>query len=560
MTLREWLRKKVLGFLGIVEQEKNPKTDDRLTFINDAQKIQLTKLREYNMWYSGDSDELLNFYTRKNMIDYNYEPYFARNKTAYFWAVSSTEDDIKRTHSGQPRNIVDTMVNIVGQPTFKAGVEQTDKALDKILKDNSFSRILAQKQMPLTMVEGWGCYKINWDTDLRDTPIILYYRAENVDFIYKSNQIIGIIFKDYYKDEKGLDYLLIETRRTERRKDEVTGAKFPSLIIEKELFQLGDGDALMPIEIKDFKQLSDTEPRIEITNYGGLLASPCIFFEDTTAENTGRSIFTGKIDLFDDLDQCLSQSSNTVRRSTTKEYFNTNFLERDRETGMPIMPAAFDRKYTMFAGGKDANGVAQGTEPVQVTQPQLNFEQYNQEATNILVQIISGIMSPATLGIDVAKKDNADAQREKEKVTIFTRNAIISEETSILKTLFRELLCAQELINRGEVTFKDYDVSVKFDEFADVSFENKVDSLLTLFNAGVLTPEQFVERLYKDSLSEKEKQFELDFIKEGLEGANEPPFEEGEDDLAGLKDMMDDGGLPPKAPTTKNNYTEKPKK
>ena len=70
----------------------------------------------------------------------------------------------------------------------------------------------------------------------------------------------------------------------------------------------------------------------------------------------GRSIFTGKIDLFDDLDQCYSQAANTVRRSTTHEYFNVLYLEKDERTGMPIMPKNFDRKYIMFRGGKNADG------------------------------------------------------------------------------------------------------------------------------------------------------------------------------------------------------------
>ena len=38
---------------------------------------------------------------------------------------------------------------------------------------------------------------------------------------------------------------------------------------------------------------------------------------------------------------------------------------------------------------------------------------------------LQGIISPSTLGIDVKKLDNAEAQREKEKATLYTRNAIV---------------------------------------------------------------------------------------------------------------------------------------
>lgn len=466
-----------------------------------------------------DSDELLNFYTRTNIIDYNYEPYYDRNKTSYFWCVASTEGDIKRTHSGQPRNIIDTLVNIVGLPILTLSESEINSVLEKILDDNDFNKMFLQEQLPLTLVEGWGCYKINWDTGLRDTPILLYYRADAVDFIYKGNQLIAIIFKDYYWDEEGRKYLLTETRRLEKRK----GAVLPDLVVEKELFELGSDQSLTPKALKDLKQLSDVEPAIRISNYSGFLAVPCSIYKDTQLENQGRSIFTGKIDMFDDLDQCLSQAANTVRRSTVREYFNSNYLERDPDTGMPQMPNAFDRKYVVFNGGKTADGSTAGQEAIVTTQPALNIVQYSQEAQNLLIEIISGIMSPATLGIDIAKKDNAEAQREKEKVTIFTRNTIIAEESKILRTLCRELLCAKQLMTQEKITARDYTITVKFDEFADASWEAKINSLLEAWNADVITPELFVDMLYKDSLSKKDKQRELDYIKDRMAQAESGP-------------------------------------
>ena len=38
---------------------------------------------------------------------------------------------------------------------------------------------------------------------------------------------------------------------------------------------------------------------------------------------------------------------------------------------------------------------------------------------------LQGVLSPSTLGIDTKKLDNAEAQREKEKTTLYTRNAIV---------------------------------------------------------------------------------------------------------------------------------------
>lgn len=523
VTVKEYIRRKALGLLGLIDSNIDPRTrDERLTFVNNINEIQRNKIKEYNIWYTGDADELLNFYTRASSIDYNTDPLYNRNKKSYFWSVSATETDVKRSHSGQPRNIVDTLVNIIGTPHIGVGapdsvLEVLDERLQEILEDNNFSYLLMQQARPMTFVEGWGAWKINWDKDFRDTPILLYYRAESVDFIYRSGQLIAIIYKDYYQDEKGKNYILFETRRLEKREVETeihTKVRVPCLIIEKELFRInGDSEVLTPVELHSLPQLRDVQKAIIIENFNHFLGCPCIYYADNTDDCYGRSIFTGKLDLFDDLDQAHSQAANTVRRSTVHEYFNTQYLEKDEHTGMPVMPKDFDRKYIMFRGIKGGDGTLGSSQPVQVTQPQLDYNSYMSMIQSILVNCISGIMSPATLGIDIAKKDNAEAEREKEKVTIFTRNVVMGEEGRNLKILMNDLLCADEFMHKGVLTCKKYDVYVKYDEFADASFEAKMETVLAGWQAGVMSDELAVEYLHKDSSSEIKKR-ELKFMKE----------------------------------------------
>ena len=539
MTILQWIKKKILGIVGL-SHEDVPNAEDRLTFINDSEKISRTKIQEYNVWYSGDGDELLNFYTHTNLLEYNYEPWFARNKRNYFWSISSTENDIKRTHSGQPRNIVDTLVAIMKYPTIRAGSLNKDMKVDEnlqnILKASGIKNIYKNQQMPMTLVEGWGCYKINWDLDISDYPFAVYYRAANVDFIYAAGRIIGVIFKDYYVNEDKR-YLLTETRRTEY--DPKKKQRF--LVIEKELFEANkDNEYVTKVDFNNVPELKEVHPYIKIGPFNELLAVPCIFFENNDGTSGyGRSIFTGKVDLFDDLDQCLSQASNAVRRSTPIEYFNTDYLERDSKTGLPKQPKAFDRKYTMYAGQKNADGVSGDGNPVQVTQPEITFQQYSDQAIQIMLQIINGLMSPATLGIDIAKKDNAEAQREKEKVTIFTRNVITDVETDILKSLCSQLLCAYEFIRKEKITCKEYEISVKYSEFADDSFENKLSVLAEAFDSQNISEEMFMTKLYGDTLTKAEWDKELQWLKKN----HTQPKVDGMKGIAGgganLPGMMD---------------------
>lgn len=527
MTILERMRARIRGVAGSVLKTKRP-DDDRTTFINDNEKLGRMKLKEYNVWYDGDGDELLNFYTRENYIGFNYEPFYMRNKKNYFWAISSTEAQIKRTHSGQPRNIVDTLVNIMPFPLISAG-EDTNK-LQAVVRESGLEQVYKDEQLPLTLVEGWGCWKINWDKDVSDYPSVEYVSAENVDFIYKGGKIIGIVFKNYYTSDKKR-YLLLETRSIEWKPNNAAAAEGSEgervLVITNELYELpmnmaatDDDTPLKKVDLKTVPALDSVEERIEIGPFDKLFAVPCVLLGNTSRQwGYGRSIFTGKIDLFDDLDQALSQSSNAVRLSTPIEYIDEEYLERDKN-GLPKKPKAYDRKYVMMKGQKNGDGLSTG-QPVQITQPNVEFSRYSDHAVQILLQILNGILSPATLGIDIAKKDNAAAQREKEKVTIFTRNALINGEERILRSLMEQMLMAKEFMDTGAVSVHTYDISVKFNEFADDSFENKLEALGKAYDMEEISTDMYLNKLYGDTLSEEERAAEKEFLESARQARTE---------------------------------------
>jgi len=186
-------------------------------------------------------------------------------------------------------------------------------------------------------------------------------------------------------------------------------------------------------------------------------------------------------------------------------------------TGLPIQPDAFDRKYIKYSGAQGADGSASGSLPVQVVQPQISFQQYSEEERNLLLNAISGIMSPATLGIDVAKKDNADAQREKEKVTIFTRKILLDEEQTVFEHVCSDLLVAYELMNlsKGEqLKCKEYTINVQYAAFANESFEKKLETVQTGWGGGLISDRMALDLLYGDSISKARKDEELKFLQE----------------------------------------------
>lgn len=507
MTIFDYLKNKIRKWLKVEQLDTNP-NDQRFTYISDDDKIKEQKLKEYRIWYIGDSDELLNYYTVRETFANCENPIYNRNRQNYFWGISSEEGDIKRVHSGIPNAIVTTLVNAIGMPKICSKSAVVQKALDDILEENDFTNILNQQQLPMTLVEGWGAYKVDFN-ETSDNPQIIYYEANDVEFVYKNNKLIGIIYKDYYTFQ-GKNFVLFETRRVDEE-----GSK-----IEFQLCKLENGNEIKPVDIHSIPELQDFDGETKVfPKLKRILGVPCKIFYDPLNKKYGRSIFAGKVDLFDDLDQILSQDSQTIRVSTPVEYYPVDLLERNGRNGEPKMPKAFNRQFIKKEGIPSGDGTMDGT--IQTTQPNLNTSQYSEDAKNKLDYILTGLLSPATMGIDIAKKDNAEAQREKEKVTIMTRNNVIAVESRVIKALMELCLMLKEFKITGDITLdEDYQIEVKFDEFANPSFENELQVLGTAWRDGEISTEKYVELLWGDKLTEEDKQREIEALEQNRQSDN----------------------------------------
>ena len=511
MTLSEWLRSKILKFLKIEQLPENPNSQ-RLTYINDNDQIYLTEIQTMKMWYIGNSSELLNWYTGEMAFGYAKNPLYNRNYRNFFWGLSATECNIKRIHSGIPKAIIDTMVAAIGYPDIKIddskaistdAIEKAKELNDKlqdILNKNNFKKIYTQQQMPLTLVMGDGALKPIIDPKFAKYPIWQYYDGGDVEPYDKYGKTVGLVFKDYYQ-YNGKNYIKLETRRV--------GPE--GSIIEHELFRLGKNDQLIKCDLSEIPELSDLKTLV-IPGLNRVLAVPCKFFSHPIYKNRGWSFFAGKEDLFDFVDEIVSQLSQTNRVSTPVEYYNVDILERTKD-GKPILPNRYNRQLVAKEGIPNGDGI-NNNKDIETTQPSLNYEQYISAFKATLDMILTGKMSPATMGIDVAKKDNADAQREKEKITQMVGNNIMSAEEEIIKDVCQLSLMLQEYIDDEKITIQNYDVVVKFSDIATPSFNQNLQVLGSARQMGNISNELYVDLLWGDTLTEEQKQEEIKRLEE----------------------------------------------
>ena len=138
-------------------------------------------------------------------------------------------------------------------------------------------------------------------------------------------------------------------------------------------------------------------------------------------QKRGKALFEGKTDVLDGLDEVISQWIDAIRMGRIKRYIPDNLIPRDQTTGELLPANPFDNDFIAIGD----NMSEKANQQVEISQPQISYEAYVSSYSSFLDMVLQGVMSPATLGIDLKKTDNAEAQREKEKVTLHVRNKIV---------------------------------------------------------------------------------------------------------------------------------------
>lgn len=210
---------------------------------------------------------------------------------------------------------------------------------------------------------------------------------------------------------------------------------------------------------------------------------------------------------------------DALRSSRANKYIPKNLLPRDPNTGYILNPNEFDNRFISTESDMSENGKNE----IRVVQPTIPSSNYLESYITALDACLQGIISPSTLGIDVKKLDNAEAQREKEKTTLYTRNKIIESLQECLPQLINVSLKAYDTYLEKSLN-DDVEVTIDFGEYANPSFEATVETVSKAKQGGIMSIEAAVDELYGDSKDDKWKADEISRLKEeqGISEMEEP--------------------------------------
>ncbi len=452
--------------------------------VGDTITIQETNTFEGNcfrnlLWYRGDASELHQYYTQTDDLMGN----------AKFWAAQSTTGiNIRKIHTGLPAMIVDMLADIIVDSFNKIEVKGNNEAQtnwEEIAKENDFKETLKQAIIDV-FVQCDGAFKISYDTDISKYPIIEFYSGQDVDYEYTRGRITGINFKNKYP-KKDTCYTLFE--------------KYSKDGIKYELYK---NDQLM----KDYNSIPETADLKEPKDTKFMMAVPMMFNKSKKYKGRGQSIIEKKLDAFDSFDEVWSKWIDALRDNRTITYIPEDLIPTN-ENGDLLKPNTFDNRYAKVGS------TTSETESSKITREKgdFDYEGMLQSYITALDLCLQGLISPSTLGIDVKKLDNADAQREKEKATQYTRGKVIDVLEKVIPKLVE--ICLKTYDKAQKKIAGKYEATVDFKEYANPSFEATVETVSKARpGQNVMSIEKTVDTMYGDSLTKEEKEEEVKRLKE----------------------------------------------
>lgn len=491
-----------------------------------GQKIAIDEPMSFNtevirnkIWYRGNADEIEQLYKQ---LDTGY------GGTARFWASVPETEQIRKIHSGLPAMIVDTLAYIVCSDMSE--VELDDDAAQDVWEEIAeairFDSLMTEA-VTQALVSADGAFKISIDTDLSPYPLVEFLPADRVSYLTRHGQIYGVDFWTDIRKDKQL-FRLRERYALVNQECTVTYALFKD---ENE------------VPLDTVEELAGMNPVRVSGNY--LMAVPLKFYDSPRFPGRGKSIYDSKTDVFDAHDEVISQWIDAVRAGRVTKYIPEDMIPRNPVTGELRTTDPVNSFGTHFIKTMSLPNETGKQGQIDVVQPEIRYEAYASTYASTLDMCLQGIISPATLGIDLGKMSSADAQREKKDVTGHTRNTITAVLEKAVPRLVSAILMTYDNM-RGEMPGK-YEPSVTFGEYGAPDFDSRVETISKAATAGVMSIESQVDELWGASKNDDWKAEEVARIKQikGIETVEEPYPGDELTDVVVTDDMGGDSGAVP---------------
>ncbi len=440
------------------------------------------------VWYTADADLIEQVFKKLNK-----EKGVADGR---FWNAAPSEGlAIRKIHSGLPHLIVSVLSDIIisdfGAVTIED--EKLQQLWQKIEEDLEFKDLI-QGALCDTLVDGDGAFKIVVNRKISEFPLVIYYSGAEVETDYIGNKVQEVrFFTEYLENKK--NYVLQEAYGHGYISYELFYIAANGKRKTVPLDTLAEVDNIIPVEAK-----REEDRAVLFLDNNQILAVPMKFWNSPKYKGRGRSIYDGKTEIFDRYDEAISAFADFERDNRVKNYIPSDLIERDANNGNKLKPNPFNHRFIEIEGGLDLD-----KETIKSSEMVGDYNAHIAAIDKALEQSLQGIVSPATLGINIAADSSGESQQQKKDMTAITRNHITTRLERFIKSLVKTVVGVYIGFN------EEVKVDFGFGEYGALDFGTKIATLaIARPGLSLMSNEAVISEIWGDSKTEEWKKEELE--------------------------------------------------
>ena len=458
----------------------------------ESESIRTRELLENLRWYQGAEDRLEYFFKQEYQTfkEASNNPYDVIHNQVKFWR--SVGGDVPRVHSGLPKLITKTMVNLVAGNGYDVVVMDGEKEnignterLKAILEDNKFDDIWVGACVDSSWA-GYSIFKLAHDKDISRYPLIEKVMPSYEEIRLTRGRVTGVTFKLFREDGK----------ITIHEKYDIIGGK---LEVTYKAYENKDGKEK---EIELPEDIASLETKYPFNFLPMVLHKNTIVNSRFPDSPYGESDYTGVQSLFHMIDDLLSQTELEVANAQAVKFVNETLLKADANG--KAYPYDKNEVVITFSNQEETFDVKKH---VQMLQPSIRVAEYQQTIKDVTARTLTVTgLNPLSAGLPgfESVQASAQSQREREKTSLRTRENRLQGWKHDMETLFERVLMYDDYLNKNKLG--EYKVEVSFSEWAVPTLDERIETITKAIQGNAMDVNTAVEELY-DGRSEEEKAF-----------------------------------------------------
>ncbi len=477
------------------------------------------KYYEYSAWYSGDPEELLNYYSRYY--------YYADSMESKFWYKIQREERANIVHLPAAGDVAGVSANLLFSESPKFKYDETIAGGDRIktfIKENGLLNVLLEGAEISAALS--GCFlKLDVEPELVKIPIVSIITPTQCFPTFWRGRLWEILFYKVVKEENGgaTVWRLFENRKR------ASGY----LDIEYKLYRgttdrIGREHELNSIDETVNLNLEDT--RIKMEGLG------CVYVPNMRPNklrpnsNLGINDFSGCISLLDSLDFTWTSWMRDIELGMGQILVDEELLNRDEAltSGEQMYFSKFQKAIVKLNLSPWRMG-GENVKPIDNIQFDIRVEEHSKTCQELFTNIISLCgYSPQSFGIieQGTRAESGTALRIRERKSLLTREKKSRYWQPALWDLFWQMQQMDQATNLSR-NYDVQEVDVELEDSIIVDPREQSETLRNLDTAKTVSLYTKIKMLHPE-WEDSDIEEEIDRIKEDEPKISPPTFFEEE--------------------------------